>query len=55
LIYGWLALPTHREALDFAVAAGCLKHSIPGDVSRSTVAEVNALSLEGGAAGRIQR
>ena len=55
LIYGWLALPTHREALDFAVAAGCLKHSIPGDVSRSTIAEVNALRLEGGDGGRIQR
>ena len=55
LIYGWLALPGHEEALDFAVAAGCLKHSIPGDFSRSTVGEVNALRMEGGHGGRIQR
>ena len=54
LIYGWLMLATHREALDFAVAAGCLKHSIPGDFSRSTVDEVNALRSESGS-GRIQR
>jgi 2-dehydro-3-deoxygluconokinase len=55
LIYGWLSLPGHREALYFAVAAGCLKHSIPGDFSRSTVDEVNALCREAGDAGRIQR
>jgi 2-dehydro-3-deoxygluconokinase len=55
LIYGWLTQSTHHEALDFAVAAGCLKHSIPGDFSRSTVAEINALRSEHGGAGRIQR
>jgi 2-dehydro-3-deoxygluconokinase len=54
LIYGWTHLSNHREALDFAVAASCLKHSIPGDFSRSTVEEVNALR-HGGDAGRIQR
>jgi 2-dehydro-3-deoxygluconokinase len=37
-----------------AVAASCLKHSIPGDFSRVTVAEVNALLKEGGS-GRVQR
>ena len=31
------------EALDFAIAAGCLKHSIPGDLNRATLAEVEAL------------
>jgi 2-dehydro-3-deoxygluconokinase len=54
LIYGWLMLPSHSEALDFAAAAGCLKHSIPGDFSRSTVDEVNALR-DRGDPGRIQR
>lgn len=54
LIYGLLSLSSHREALEFAVAASCLKHSIPGDFNRFTVAEVNALIKEGGS-GRVQR
>ena len=53
LIYGWTTLPTHQEALDFAVAAGCLKHSIAGDFSRSTVDDVNALQAD--ASGRVER
>ncbi|MBI4873319.1 MAG: sugar kinase [Acidobacteria bacterium] len=54
LIYGLLNLPSHREALEFAVAASCLKHSIPGDFNRFTVDEVNGL-LKGGGSGRVQR
>jgi len=54
LIYGFQTLPAHQDALEFAVAASCLKHSIPGDFSRSTVDEVNAL-LKGGGSGRVQR
>ncbi len=54
LIYGFQMLPTHREALEFAVAASCLKHSVPGDFSRFTVDEVKALLKEGGS-GRVQR
>ncbi len=54
LIYGLLSLPTHAEALEFAVAASCLKHSIPGDFNRFTVDEVNAL-VKGGGSGRVQR
>lgn len=54
LIYGFEQLPTHREALEFAVAASCLKHSIPGDFNRLTVDEVNGL-LKGGGSGRVQR
>ena len=54
LIYGFQALPTHQDALEFAVAASCLKHSIPGDFSRTTVDDVNAL-LKGGGSGRVQR
>jgi len=54
LIYGLLCLATHQEALEFAVAASCLKHSIPGDFNRFTVEEVNSL-LKGGGSGRVQR
>jgi 2-dehydro-3-deoxygluconokinase len=54
LIYGLLALPTHREALEFAVAVSCLKHSIPGDFNRLTLDEVKAL-MKGEASGRVQR
>ncbi len=54
LIYGMLNGISSQETLDFAVAASCLKHSIPGDFSRVTVADVNALLKEGGS-GRVQR
>jgi 2-dehydro-3-deoxygluconokinase len=54
LIYGMLKLPTPQEALEFAVAASCLKHSISGDFTRSSVDEVNAL-LKGDGSGRVQR
>jgi 2-dehydro-3-deoxygluconokinase len=54
LIYGLLTLATHEEALEFAVAASCLKHSFMGDFYRATVAEVNAL-LKGDGSGRVQR
>ena len=54
LIYGLQALPSHRDALEFAVAAGCLKHSIPGDFNRVSVDDVKAL-VAGGGSGRVQR
>jgi 2-dehydro-3-deoxygluconokinase len=54
LIYGMLTSLANQETLDFAVAASCLKHSIPGDFSRVSVAEVNALLQQGGS-GRVQR
>lgn len=54
LIYGLQKLPNVREALEFAVAASCLKHSIPGDFNRSTVEDVEAL-LKGESSGRVQR
>jgi 2-dehydro-3-deoxygluconokinase len=54
LIYGINNLNSDKEALEFAVAASCLKHSIPGDLPLLSVEEVN--SLAGGAAsGRVQR
>ncbi|MGD0498301.1 MAG: sugar kinase [Bryobacteraceae bacterium] len=54
LIYGLMALDGPKPALEFAVAASCLKHSIPGDFNRVTVEEVNAL-LKSGGSGRVQR
>jgi 2-dehydro-3-deoxygluconokinase len=54
LIYGMLRLAGTQEALEFAVAASCLKHSIPGDFTRSSVEEVHAL-LQGDGSGRVQR
>ena len=54
LIYGLTNLPTPQEALEFAVAASCLKHSIPGDLPLLSVAEVKALA-GGSGSGRVQR
>jgi 2-dehydro-3-deoxygluconokinase len=54
LIYGLLNLTSHQEALEFAVAFSCLKHSIPGDFCRVGLDEVQALLKEGGS-GRVQR
>jgi len=54
LIFGLINLSTHQDALEFAVAASCLKHSIPGDFNRFTRAEVEGLLKEGGS-GRVQR
>lgn len=54
LIFGFQELPAHREALEFAVAVSCLKHSISGDFSHSTPEEVEVL-LKGGGSGRVQR
>ncbi|MDE5787516.1 MAG: sugar kinase, partial [Bacteroidaceae bacterium] len=54
LIHGLLTKPTQGEALEFAVAASALKHTIPGDVNMVSAEEVEALA--GGAAnGRVQR
>jgi 2-dehydro-3-deoxygluconokinase len=54
LIYGLQALASRKEALEFAVAASCLKHSIPGDFNRFSMDEVQAL-VKGGGSGRVQR
>ena len=54
LIYGLNTYDKDDTALNFAVAASCLKHSIPGDLPLLTVDEV--LSLSGGdSSGRVQR
>ncbi|MEW5926128.1 MAG: sugar kinase [Gemmatimonadota bacterium] len=55
LIYGLLSYPgDDRRALEFATAASALKHTIPGDFNRVSVAEVEAL-MKGDASGRVQR
>ena len=54
LIYGLLTYPTQAEALEFAVAASCLTHTIPGDFNRVSVKEVEAL-MKGSGSGRVER
>lgn len=54
LIYGLNVLGDDREALEFAVAASCLKHTIDGDFNRVTVDEVLKLA-KGDGSGRVQR
>ena len=54
LIYGLHTGMADEDALNFAVAASCLKHSISGDVNLVTVPEVERL-MKGDASGRVQR
>lgn len=54
LIYGLNHYEDVGQALEFATAASCLKHSIVGDYNRSKLAEVTAL-MSGDASGRVQR
>ncbi|NLI71160.1 MAG: sugar kinase [Bacteroidales bacterium] len=55
LIYGLLTYgENNQKALDFAVAASCLKHTVYGDFNLVTVAEVEAL-MSGDGSGRVVR
>ena len=54
LIYSLVSGYESQKAIEFAVAASCLKHSIEGDYNMVSLAEVNALS-NGNATGRVQR
>lgn len=54
IIHGLLTKPTQGEALEFAVAASALKHTVSGDFNLVSVAEVEALA-GGDASGRVQR
>lgn len=55
LIYGLLTYGEDlQSALDFAVAASCLKHTVYGDYNRVTVAEVEKL-MKGDVSGRVSR
>jgi 2-dehydro-3-deoxygluconokinase len=54
-IYGLLTYPSEpQKALDFAVAASCLKHTVSGDFNLVTVPEVENL-LKGDGSGRVSR
>ena len=54
LIYSLLMQKSAREALEFAVAASCLKHSVEGDFNFMSASEVQKL-VDGNATGRVQR
>lgn len=54
IIYGLSHFEDEEYALNFAVAASCLKHTISGDFNLSTLSEIKALS-EGDGSGRVQR
>ena len=54
LIYGLNTYAEPQKALEFAVAASCLKHSINGDYNRVSAAEVETL-MKGDGSGRVQR
>ncbi len=55
VIYGLLTFKNDdQKALNFAVAASCLKHTIYGDYNRVTVSEVEKL-MDGDASGRVSR
>ena len=55
LIYGLLTYPQDdQQALNFAVAASCLKHTIYGDYNEVTVKEVENL-MKGDGSGRVSR
>lgn len=54
LIYGLLTYADDQQALDFAAAASCLKHTIYGDYNQVSVQEVETL-MQGDASGRVSR
>lgn len=54
LIHGLLTKDNQAEALEFAVAASALKHTINGDFNLVSIEEVEAL-VAGNANGRVQR
>jgi len=54
VIHGLMVYGDDARALEFAVAAGCLKHSIPGDFNRVSLNDVERL-VGGDGSGRVQR
>lgn len=54
MIYSLITGKDDKDAIEFAVAASCLKHSIEGDFNRMTVSDVENLIKNGGN-GRVQR
>ncbi|MFO7445609.1 MAG: sugar kinase [Ignavibacteriaceae bacterium] len=54
LIYGLLSKDNSKDALEFAVAASCLKQTIPGDFNHVSIDEVEKLA-KGSGSGRVER
>ncbi|PKP57507.1 2-dehydro-3-deoxygluconokinase [Candidatus Atribacteria bacterium HGW-Atribacteria-1] len=54
IIYGLLLNESPKDTIEFAVAASCLKHTIPGDMNMVNVQEVEDL-IKGGGSGRVKR
>lgn len=54
LIYSMLSGRSPEQAIEFAAAASCLKHTIEGDFNITSVNEVESL-LKTGGSGRVQR
>ena len=54
LIYAMTQKMECQDAIEFATAASCLKHTIEGDYNRTTVEDVNSI-LKSGGNGRVQR
>lgn len=53
-IYGELTYKEDQKALDFAVAASALKHTIEGDFNTATVSEIEEV-MNGNVSGRLKR
>lgn len=54
MIYSMIAGKNSQDAVEFATAASCLKHTIEGDYNRTTVEDVEKL-LKSGGSGRVVR
>ena len=54
IIHGFVNKMSQRDALEFAVAASALKHTIPGDVNIVSIQEVESL-VAGHTNGRVDR
>lgn len=54
LIYALIAGKKPQDAIEFAVAASCLKHTIEGDFNQASIRDVELLA-QGDSSGRVQR
>ncbi len=54
IIFGLISGKEEQNAIEFATAASCLKHTIEGDYNRTTIVDIEALIRNGGS-GRVQR
>ena len=54
IIYSLLNKATAQDAIEFAIAASCLKHTQEGDYNRVGIEDVEAL-MNGDASGRVRR